>query len=144
MRPRRAALHTESWPALGTTAVLRHADPADPAVRAAVEREIDAIDLAASRFRPDSELAALNAVSRAGGGRRRVSPLMHDALALAIRAAEISDGAVDPTLGESLVIAGYDRDWRELAPFPPSAAGPRRPDRRAPPPRRLAGDRGDR
>ena len=32
-----------------------------------------------------------------------------------MRAAAITDGAVDPTLGASLTSLGYDRDWEELA-----------------------------
>ncbi|MGA9859815.1 MAG: FAD:protein FMN transferase, partial [Solirubrobacteraceae bacterium] len=111
-------LRTESWSALGTTAVLRYAGPADPAVRAAAQAQIDAIDVAASRFRDDSELTALNA---ARGGTTPVSELLLSAVSLAVRAAEISGGAVDPTLGESLVAAGYDRDWRELQAVPSGA-----------------------
>jgi thiamine biosynthesis lipoprotein len=104
-------VHTETWPALGTTALLRYTGAPDPAVRAAVEREIDAIDTAASRFRADSELARVNA---AGGAAVVVSRLLHDAVRLGIRAAEVTQGAVDPTLGEALITTGYDRDWREL------------------------------
>jgi thiamine biosynthesis lipoprotein len=111
-------VHTETWPALGTTAVLRYEGPADPGIREAVEAEIDAIDAAASRFRPDSELARLNA---AGGAPVAISRLFLDAIRLAVRAAQVTDGAVDPTLGECLVTAGYDRDWRELTAVPAEA-----------------------
>ena len=46
------------WEALGTSVVLRTVDPAAVAVaRAAVERELAAIDHACSRFRADSELS---------------------------------------------------------------------------------------
>ena len=38
------------------------------------------------------------------------------ALELALRAAEITDGDVDPTVGRALELAGYDRDWRLLDP----------------------------
>jgi thiamine biosynthesis lipoprotein len=108
-----------SWQALGTTVVLRAGDPAALAsARAAVEAELDAIDRAASRFRVDSELVALN--SRAGRP-TRVSPLLLQAVKLALRAAELTDGDVDPTIGGALEQAGYDRDWRLLqAPDEPS------------------------
>jgi FAD:protein FMN transferase len=117
--PRRSELRTESWQALGTTAVLRYAGPPDPAVREAVEREIEAIDLAASRFRADSELTGLNVAAEAGGGRRRISPLLLEALELAVRAAVVSDGTVDPALGDWMIVAGYDRDWGELTAVAP-------------------------
>ena len=118
-------LRTETWEALGTTAVLRACAPDFPATRAAVQREIDAIDLAASRFRPDSELSRLNA---ADGSWTAVSDLFLEALKAAINAAVVSRGAVDPTLGDGLLAAGYDCDWRELPPVPPGLAavpGPR-------------------
>jgi thiamine biosynthesis lipoprotein len=79
--------------------------------RNAVELELDAIDRACSRFRPDSELSCVNA---AAGRRVQVSPLLMEALELALRAAELTDGDVDPTLGQALELAGYDRDWALL------------------------------
>jgi len=111
-------LRTETWTALGTTAVLRYTGSDDPAIRAAVDRELEAIDGAASRFRVDSELSRLNA---AGPARVVVSPLLLEAVRLGIYAAEVTGGAVDPTLGHSLVSAGYDRDWRELTAVPADA-----------------------
>jgi len=74
--------------------------------------ELRAIDLACSRFRADSELAVLN---QAGGRRQPVSPLLAEALAVALRAAAATDGDVDPTCGQSLLRLGYDRDFTELA-----------------------------
>jgi FAD:protein FMN transferase len=85
------------------------------AVRCAREilaAELRAIDAACSRFRPDSELTLLN---NAGGRRTPVSQLFANAIAVALRAAEASDGDVDPTCGQSLVRLGYDRDFAELA-----------------------------
>jgi thiamine biosynthesis lipoprotein ApbE len=78
----------------------------------AVQRVVDAIDLACSRFREDSELSRL----QAGGGRREgmVSPLLAQALATALRAAELSDGAVDPTVGAAVRTAGYSVDFDAL------------------------------
>lgn len=74
-------------------------------------RELRAIDLACSRFRPDSELTRLNA----GSGRRHaISPLLAEALAAALRAAAATDGDVDLTCGQSLVQLGYDRDFAEV------------------------------
>lgn len=103
-----------SWEALGTSVVLRVSEPGalEPA-RAAVELELDAIDRACSRFRGDSELSRVNA---AGGRSTHASRLLIDALEVALRAAELSDGDVDPTLGRVLELSGYDRDWRLLEP----------------------------
>ena len=113
-----AELRTETWDALGTTAVVRYAGAENPQIRAAVEDELHAIDAAASRFRSDSELSRVNA---GAGSRVRIGPLLLEALRLGIRAADVSRGTVDPTLGESLVTAGYDRDWRELTAVAPDA-----------------------
>jgi FAD:protein FMN transferase len=112
-----------TWPALGTTAtvLVTEAQALAPA-RVAVEREIVAIDMACSRFREDSELAHLN---RAAGRWVRVGPLLLEALATALRAAALTDGDVDPTVGEALVLAGYDREFAEGLREPPTAAVPK-------------------
>jgi thiamine biosynthesis lipoprotein len=103
-----------SWQALGTSIVLKVAEPAALAdARAAVERDLAAIDLACSRFRADSELTRVNA---AGGRPTAVSELLLEALELALRAAALTDGDVDPTVGRALELAGYDRDWSLLDP----------------------------
>ena len=101
--------------------------------RRAVEAELWAIDAAASRFRTDSELCRLN---RADGTRTAVSPLLLEALQLGMRAAALTGGAVDPTLGGELRTLGYDRDFDRLAQVPASrplrwAVGPEQPSRRS-------------
>jgi FAD:protein FMN transferase len=106
------AVSVQTWPALGTTAVLCTVGGSGSAARSAAQREIDGIDAAASRFRDESELSRVN---RAGGQWVPVSDRLLEALRLAIRAAAITDGAVDPTLGDRLVKLGYDRDWQRLA-----------------------------
>jgi thiamine biosynthesis lipoprotein ApbE len=103
---------SSSWEALGTSAVLLVTDPSALGMaRMIVERELEEIDRACSRFRTDSDLERVNA----GAGRFvGVSPLLVEAVLVALRAAELTDGAVDPTVGNALVLAGYDRDWRLL------------------------------
>jgi thiamine biosynthesis lipoprotein len=89
-----------------------------------LDRELRAIDLACSRFRPDSELTRLNA----GSGRRHpVSPLLAEALAVALRAAAATEGDVDPTCGQSLIQLGYDRDFAEVSTRESATAGPPQP-----------------
>jgi thiamine biosynthesis lipoprotein ApbE len=113
-----------TWQALGTLVDMRIGDARGlPGARAEVERELDAIDLACSRFRADSELSRLNARA---GNRVRVSALLLEALDLALAAATLTDGDVDPTVGRALQLGGYDRDWRRLKPprGEPAATGP--------------------
>lgn len=101
--------HVAYWEALGTTASVRVTDEAalEPA-RRAVEADLAAIDAACSRFRPDSELTLLN---EHAGHWTSVSRLLAAAIATALRAAELTDGLVDPTIGAALILAGYDRDF---------------------------------
>ena len=70
----------------------------------AVHRVVDQVDQACSSFRDDSELSALN---RAGGETVAVSPVLAEHLEAALRAAEITDGDVDPTVGQALVALGF-------------------------------------
>ena len=96
-----------SFPALGTTATVAVSDPEALArARAVLERELEAIELACSRFRPDSELVRLNAAS---GAEVEVSGLLLEAVRVALLAAEASGGLVDPTVGNTMRSSGYDR-----------------------------------
>lgn len=100
---------TVRWPALGTTvgvAVCEDAALGD--ARVAVEAELAAIDLSCSRFRDDSGLTRLNTMA---GRPVPVGPLLLEAIVVALRAAELTEGAVDPTIGEALLLAGYDQDF---------------------------------
>ena len=98
------------WEALGTSVVLRVTSAnALPVARELVERELAAIDRTCSRFREDTDLMRVN---RAGGRPVRVDALLIEALGVAMRAAQLTEGDVDPTLGAALELAGYDRDWR--------------------------------
>jgi thiamine biosynthesis lipoprotein len=118
---------TQSWQALGTTVVLSIPEADDArrlAARRAVEDEIEAIDRAASRFRTDSELTLVN---RSPESWVPISRLLFDAIELGLLAAEVTNGAVDPTLGESLIHVGYDRDWSELTPIGQQAGSEARP-----------------
>jgi FAD:protein FMN transferase len=129
---------TDTFGVFGTTGVLVVTDPgALGRARAIADTGLAAVDLACSRFRPDSELSMLNA---ADGALTPISELFAQLIEEALRAAELTDGDVDPTCGGALVAAGYDRDFDELrveagrpaaaaqdAPQPPlvrAAAGP--------------------
>jgi len=103
---------SETFPALGTTVVVATADPAAlPDARSILEAELKGFDDACSRFRPDSELGALN---RRAGEMVEVGPLLFLAVEVAIAVAKRTDGLVDPTVGASLRGAGYDRTFAEV------------------------------
>ena len=87
------------------------------AVREAVDGIVAAMDRAASRFHTDSELSVVNA---SPDRVVKLSPLLTRAIGEALRGAELTDGAVDPTVGQAIRLAGYDSDFGLVAP----AAGP--------------------
>jgi FAD:protein FMN transferase len=108
-----AAPEVRSMPAFGTTATVAVTDPgAADYAEDLLAREIAAMDGVASRFRSDSEVSHLR---RAGGRAVRVSPLMFEALSVALAVAEKTGGAVDPTVGRSVEALGYDRDFSLIA-----------------------------
>ncbi|MDQ6796536.1 MAG: FAD:protein FMN transferase [Actinomycetota bacterium] len=80
--------------------------------RLAVEACLSAIDRACSRFRSDSDLERVN---RARGAPVTVSPGFIEALEVSLRAARITGGDVDPTVGEAVRVLGYDRDFAAVA-----------------------------
>ena len=119
------ATATDTFGVFGTTAVLIVTDP--PALglaRSIADAELAAVDAACSRFRPDSELSRLN---HAHGELTPVSELFAELIAEALRAAELTDGDVDPTCGQALTAAGYDRDFAELRAGPLPGPGPASP-----------------
>lgn len=122
---------TADWRIFGTGARMVLPAGSDlTAAREVVDCELAAIDLAASRFRDDSEISVLN---RAAGTTVVVSDLLAELIGVALGAAESSGGAVDPTVGELLQQLGYDRTFRDLPPDGPAPTVTirRRPDWRA-------------
>ncbi|MEW2248928.1 FAD:protein FMN transferase [Streptomyces sp. NPDC006975] len=102
------------FPALGTTAVLLVTDPrALSTARSVLRAELTAVDAACSRFRPDSELSRVNL---AAGTPTTVSAYFATALQAALRAARLTAGAVDPTVGAAVIALGYDRTFASLRP----------------------------
>ncbi len=96
------------WPIWSTTARVVVREPAALEVaRRAVESELAGMQAAASRFDPTSEVCRL---ALAAGAPTRISALLACTIRAALRVAELTDGAVDPTLGRALIEAGYDED----------------------------------
>jgi thiamine biosynthesis lipoprotein ApbE len=113
-------LWAADWRAIGTAVrlVVTRASALSPA-RWMLADELDALDAACSRFRPDSELVH---ACLARGRPVQVSPLLAELLSAALQAAEATEGDVDPTVGTALAAAGYDRDFGQVAPSGPPAA----------------------
>ena len=109
---------TACWTSLGFLVHLTVTEPETLApARELLEADLAALDAACSRFRPDSELAGLD---RTAGQPVQVSPLLAEAIAVALRAAELTGGDVDPTVGEAIAAAGYDRDFTLVPPDGPA------------------------
>lgn len=107
------------WQVWSTTARVVTTDPrATAPARELIEQRLAAVDLAASRFRADSEVRRLEA---AQGAEVEVSPLLAELVQVALDAAAATDGDVDPTLGAQLTALGYDRDITLLGNRPSSA-----------------------
>jgi len=116
--------HLMRLDAFGTVGVVCVTEPGSlSGAVEVVQRTVAEFDQACSRFRSDSELSELNA---AAGTSFRVGPVLLDAVSAALRAARLTGGDVDPTVGEALIALGYDRDFAELA-SDTSALTPRAP-----------------
>ncbi len=120
---------TDSFPAIGTTALIAVADAEVlPAARQLLEQKLTALDATCSRFRADSELIELN---RSAGAPVEVGPILFEHVGVALRVAELTGGLVDPTVGATLRLSGYNRtfaqvrlrDGRLVQPFFPPIAG---------------------
>jgi FAD:protein FMN transferase len=123
-----------TFPAMGSDIRLLLGEPLepglpDPAEAAAHVREyVERFDAQLSRFRPDSELCALNRDERAAVP---ASQLLCSAVAAGLWAAERSGGLVDPTLLGQVEAAGYRESRRGVAPAPLRDALAAAPPRRA-------------
>jgi len=100
-----------SFKAIGTTCEILVSEPdaRDAAVEIALAH-LKAVDLACSRFRPDSEVSQLAISAQGGPGWWYASPLLIDYLRAAQHAARITDGLVDFTVGSALIASGYNAD----------------------------------
>jgi FAD:protein FMN transferase len=116
-----------AFPAMGTEVeLLLDARPSAESelAFARAEREFERLEALLSRFRPDSELSALNRTGAIDAG--------DDLLAvtrLAVAARERTGGRFDPTVHDAVVAAGYDRTFAEVAADGPTC-----------PPQRCGGD----
>ncbi len=116
-------MERHTFSAMGTEVeLLLDAEPSaesDAALRRG-EREFERLEALLSRFRPDSELSALNRSGSLEAGDDLVAVTR-----LAVEARERTQGRFDPTVHDALVAAGYDRTFAEIVPGG-VAGGPRR------------------
>jgi thiamine biosynthesis lipoprotein len=112
LEERTTRYRTTAW---STRVELVVSDPgATVAAASILHAELDRMDRIANRFRPDSELNRVNDART--GAPVPVSTDLFDTLAVACRAAALTGGAVDPTVGDALCRIGYDRDFAEVSP----------------------------
>jgi thiamine biosynthesis lipoprotein ApbE len=90
--------------------------------RRLLSEDLAELDRTCSRFRLDSEVVAIGRAPADASGlvTATVSPLLADAIAVALRAASLTDGDVDPTIGAALSALGYDRDFAHVPPVGPA------------------------
>jgi thiamine biosynthesis lipoprotein len=133
-----------TFPSMGGEAVVRLGSASLD--RAALQRladgihaRVETVEAALSRFRPGSELNALNADPRAAVP---ASPLLRRTVAAANWAAERSGGLVDATLLGALERHGYEESWDASRRADIDAALAAAPPRRPAGPARWHGDGG--
>ena len=116
-------MELERFRSMGCDVVVGGATPSELRL---IRRLFETRDRRFSRFQPGSEL---NHVNSAPTEIVPLSPAFHRMLEVALRAAALTDGLVDPTLGEAIEAAGYDRDFLELLVPEPGPPGPGAPGR---------------
>lgn len=104
-------VHHHEFSAIGCEHTILTLDSAvlAPAAELA-EAILEELDVAASRFRPDSQVNRIAQLAAGGDVTVVVSPLLGGCIEAALHAADITGGLVDPTVGRALVACGYDAD----------------------------------
>ena len=100
-------MHTLGFEAIGTAWTLSTAEPLEASVRAAVSEVVEDYDRVYSRFRADSTVAAMAREPGSFELPASAAPLLRlfDALN------RMTDGAVNPLVGRSLEVLGYDAGY---------------------------------
>ena len=102
-------IHQHTFRAIGCTNSVLTTDATTLEAAASVtEAMVDELDRVASRFRPDSEISRLTAAAAVADVDVVVSELLGGCIEAALHAADITDGLVDPTVGQAVAAAGYD------------------------------------
>jgi len=108
-----------TFPGFGTTIGVWTTVPALlPELQTSMRNWVAVVEQACSRFRADSDISRAN---RLTGTPVPVSRELIDAADAACRMASATDGLYDPTVGASVISAGYDRSFEQVV-----AGGPGR------------------
>ena len=118
----------ETFRALGSAVRIVISAPDARGLLVRARAQLRDFEACASRFRPESELCALNADPRAAVPASR---RLRDAVGAALWAARRSGGLVDPCLLDALEAAGYRGSFTRAAPVA-TPDGPTRPARAHP------------
>ena len=114
-----------TFPGFGTTVGVWTTLPALlPGLQSSLHDWVATVEQACSRFRPESDISRAN---RATGTPVRVSRELVDAVDAACRMAAATNGLYDPTVGASVISAGYDRSFDEVVESGPGRAFDHRP-----------------
>jgi thiamine biosynthesis lipoprotein len=107
--------HLRRFRALGSECLVRVVVPDDdlsgPGLLNGAVALLDDIEARWSRFRPDSELNAINANA---GAPVFTSPDTATVVAMAVEAWRVTGGLFDPTVLDALVASGYDRTFDDI------------------------------
>ncbi|MCO6451075.1 MAG: FAD:protein FMN transferase [Caldilineales bacterium] len=85
--------------------------PQAPEALRGVELWMQQVEAELSRFRADSDLSRLN---RATGNAYHAGDILWEVTLAAVDAAVSTAGLFDPTVGQTLIAAGYDRSFEQL------------------------------
>jgi thiamine biosynthesis lipoprotein len=108
-----AARDSADWRALGTWIRIALTEPARlRAARSMLESDLAELDETCSKFRADSELCLLE---QSAGQWVAISPLLTAAISVALAAAAVTDGDLDPTVGNAMRELGYDRTFDHVS-----------------------------
>lgn len=110
-------------PLLGTTVAVRVGGLAEAQAHAAIDAafaEVARVHGLMSFHEPSSDLSRLNRT--AAGGPVCVDPLTFETIAMALRLAQVSDGAFDPTVGAAVIRAGGLPDTEDAPLADPAAS----------------------
>ncbi len=111
------------WRATGTTWRIHHSGAVDAGLAATVAQAVERDEARWSRFRPDSEVARVNA---AAGHPVAVSPATLDLVDACVYWIRMTGGVFQPLVGGALVAWGYRRSLADRNAYAAASPDPRR------------------